>query len=82
MDLYFHSPIRLHGKVLNKLSTETILIFFYSFKIATLALGFNVEGMLMDLRRADPPSKEYYQLCKKIKKQKKRPRSQQRAVEP
>jgi hypothetical protein len=27
------------------------------------------------LRPADPPSKEYYRLCKKIKKLKKRPRS-------
>jgi hypothetical protein len=34
------------------------------------------------LRWADPSSKQSYQLCKKIKKLKKRAKAQQRAVEP
>jgi hypothetical protein len=34
------------------------------------------------LRRADPLSKEFYQLCKKVKKLKKAAKVQQRAVEP
>jgi hypothetical protein len=34
------------------------------------------------LRRADPPSKGSYRLCKKIKKLKKMAKLQQRAVEP
>jgi hypothetical protein len=34
------------------------------------------------LRQADPPSKESYRRCEKIKKKKKQPRSNKRAVEP
>jgi hypothetical protein len=38
MDLYIQSPIRLHGAVLNSLSTGTILPYFHSFLISPLAL--------------------------------------------
>jgi hypothetical protein len=34
------------------------------------------------LQRVNPPSKKFYQLCKKIKKLKRRPRHKQGAVEP
>jgi hypothetical protein len=44
------------------------------------AVVFCVQGAA--LRRAHPPSKESYWLCKRMKKPKKGPNVQQRAVEP
>jgi hypothetical protein len=38
MDLYIHSPIRLHGVVLNKLSTGTTLPFTFYIMEYTLSI--------------------------------------------
>jgi hypothetical protein len=38
VDLYIHSPIRLHGVVLNQLRTGTTLLFTFFFTTETFAL--------------------------------------------